>query len=159
MYVVLFSYYFFFFMLRRPPRSTRTDTLFPYTTLFRSIVACNDEMAAGVMQAAGRIGLAVPDGISVAGFDDTPLAMRTWPPLTTMRVPWAEMAEQAVAAIRNQVPEPKAQGLFQAELVVRNSVQPLGNHADLAPSSADDQSGRSEEHTSELQSLMRISYA
>lgn len=106
-----------------------------------SIVACNDEMAAGVMQAAGRIGLAVPDGISVAGFDDTPLAMRTWPPLTTMRVPWAEMAEQAVAAIRNQVPEPKAQGLFQAELVVRNSVQPLGNHADLAPSSADDQSG------------------
>src|SRR3546814_11349012 len=28
--------YFFFFMVRRPPRSTRTDTLFPYTTLFRS---------------------------------------------------------------------------------------------------------------------------
>src|SRR3546814_11379351 len=28
--------YFFFFMIRRPPRSTRTDTLFPYTTLFRS---------------------------------------------------------------------------------------------------------------------------
>src|SRR3546814_16423056 len=28
--------YFFFLMLRRPPRSTRTDTLFPYTTLFRS---------------------------------------------------------------------------------------------------------------------------
>src|SRR3546814_20134519 len=29
--------YFFFLMLRRPPRSTRTDTLFPYTTLFRSL--------------------------------------------------------------------------------------------------------------------------
>src|SRR3546814_13710939 len=29
---------FFFLMIRRPPRSTRTDTLFPYTTLFRSIV-------------------------------------------------------------------------------------------------------------------------
>src|SRR3546814_15611953 len=29
-------YVFFFFMIRRPPRSTRTDTLFPYTTLFRS---------------------------------------------------------------------------------------------------------------------------
>src|SRR3546814_17975139 len=29
--------YFFFLMIRRPPRSTRTDTLFPYTTLFRSI--------------------------------------------------------------------------------------------------------------------------
>src|SRR3546814_16616891 len=31
-------YYFFFLMIRRPPRSTRTDTLFPYTTLFRSAV-------------------------------------------------------------------------------------------------------------------------
>src|SRR3546814_15004400 len=30
--------YFFFLMIRRPPRSTRTDTLFPYTTLFRSLV-------------------------------------------------------------------------------------------------------------------------
>src|SRR3546814_18237944 len=31
------SVYFFFLMIRRPPRSTRTDTLFPYTTLFRSM--------------------------------------------------------------------------------------------------------------------------
>src|SRR3546814_996677 len=34
--MVSFSRIFFFFMIRRPPRSTRTDTLFPYTTLFRS---------------------------------------------------------------------------------------------------------------------------
>src|SRR3546814_5876255 len=33
---VLVLLYFFFLMIRRPPRSTRTDTLFPYTTLFRS---------------------------------------------------------------------------------------------------------------------------
>src|SRR3546814_16394287 len=33
---VLSSYLFFFLMIRQPPRSTRTDTLFPYTTLFRS---------------------------------------------------------------------------------------------------------------------------
>src|SRR3546814_8246325 len=32
----MFYVYFFFLMIRRPPRSTRTDTLFPYTTLFRS---------------------------------------------------------------------------------------------------------------------------
>src|SRR3546814_12763067 len=32
----MFSFVFFFLMIRRPPRSTRTDTLFPYTTLFRS---------------------------------------------------------------------------------------------------------------------------
>src|SRR3546814_11422318 len=33
---VILSFIFFFLMIRRPPRSTRTDTLFPYTTLFRS---------------------------------------------------------------------------------------------------------------------------
>src|SRR3546814_19388419 len=33
---ILLCYFFFFFMIPRPPRSTRTDTLFPYTTLFRS---------------------------------------------------------------------------------------------------------------------------
>src|SRR3546814_18067513 len=41
---------FFFLMIRRPPRSTRTDTLFPYTTLFRSIV---DERIRDVAEAAG----------------------------------------------------------------------------------------------------------
>src|SRR3546814_21137117 len=34
---------FFFLMIRRPPRSTRTDTLFPYTTLFRSHMACTSQ--------------------------------------------------------------------------------------------------------------------
>src|SRR3546814_17251394 len=33
---ILMCFFFFFLMIRRPPRSTRTDTLFPYTTLFRS---------------------------------------------------------------------------------------------------------------------------
>src|SRR3546814_18104621 len=36
LYRSLSVYFFFFLMIRRPPRSTRTDTLFPYTTLFRS---------------------------------------------------------------------------------------------------------------------------
>src|SRR3546814_14112779 len=36
MSLLLFLIFFFFLMIRRPPRSTRTDTLFPYTTLFRS---------------------------------------------------------------------------------------------------------------------------
>src|SRR3546814_11312563 len=34
---ILYTLLFFFLMIRRPPRSTRTDTLFPYTTLFRSV--------------------------------------------------------------------------------------------------------------------------
>src|SRR3546814_15760615 len=37
-------FFFFFLMIRRPPRSTRTDTLFPYTTLFRSNVRPNEEL-------------------------------------------------------------------------------------------------------------------
>src|SRR3546814_19420788 len=37
----LLSVCFFFLMIRRPPRSTRTDTLFPYTTLFRSQCSCD----------------------------------------------------------------------------------------------------------------------
>src|SRR3546814_17054931 len=36
MFLITSLWYFFFLMIRRPPRSTRTDTLFPYTTLFRS---------------------------------------------------------------------------------------------------------------------------
>src|SRR3546814_8529610 len=48
--VVLFI--FFFLMIRRPPRSTRTDTLFPYTTLFRSGIKVGDDL----------IGLAVAQG-------------------------------------------------------------------------------------------------
>src|SRR3546814_19961107 len=39
MLVTFLSHCFFFLMIRRPPRSTRTDTLFPYTTLFRSLGA------------------------------------------------------------------------------------------------------------------------
>src|SRR3546814_12899368 len=35
-YVLHLAFFFFFLMIRRPPRSTRTETLFPYTTLFRS---------------------------------------------------------------------------------------------------------------------------
>src|SRR3546814_11895534 len=54
---------FFFLMIRRPPRSTRTDTLFPYTTLFRSLGG-RAVGAESVQQAicAGRVQLALPGG-------------------------------------------------------------------------------------------------
>src|SRR3546814_11493786 len=42
LFVFLYLFLFFFLMIRRPPRSTRTDTLFPYTTLFRSDGTCID---------------------------------------------------------------------------------------------------------------------
>src|SRR3546814_19750115 len=47
---------FFFLMIRRPPRSTRTDTLFPYTTLFRSAARETGDMAAELLFEGRRPG-------------------------------------------------------------------------------------------------------
>src|SRR3546814_3307358 len=85
---------FFFLMIRRPPRSTRTDTLFPYTTLFRSLD--KDALARGDRERVAQVLRALERDVAGEG--------------------------EVVAA--------------------------LGRDA-----------RRSEEHTSELQSLMRISYA
>src|SRR3546814_9793509 len=58
MTIVFFYYIFFFFlMIRRPPRSTRTDTLFPYTTLFRS-----DYIGAAIAKRFAREGFLVKVG-------------------------------------------------------------------------------------------------
>src|SRR3546814_2935684 len=96
-------------MIRRPPRSTRTDTLFPYTTLFRS--------SAGVMCSGATAGRA---GAAVAG-----------PGQDARRYCRHRYAgAQSIVGFR-EIPSGR---------------KPLGRV-------------RSEEHTSELQSLMRISYA
>src|SRR3546814_14501297 len=62
--LLYFVYVIFFLMIRRPPRSTRTDTLFPYTTLFRSalvgvdaVVVAERLVEAGVVPVAERAGL------------------------------------------------------------------------------------------------------
>src|SRR3546814_4045039 len=44
-HLLLFPILFFFLIIRRPPRSTRTDTLFPYTTLFRSVIDIASDLA------------------------------------------------------------------------------------------------------------------
>src|SRR3546814_13956000 len=59
MYGILYSC-FFFLMIRRPPRSTRTDTLFPYTTLFRS--ATPRALGREAMHSVRRKGVPVPAG-------------------------------------------------------------------------------------------------
>src|SRR3546814_12733341 len=93
-------YIIFFLMIRRPPRSTRTDTLFPYTTLFRS-----RELAFAAPEAAAQGWANAAAGAGVK------------------RVIW----------VGSGVPPVKAPEMAAVS--------------------------RSEEHTSELQSLMRISYA
>src|SRR3546814_6382325 len=94
-------------MIRRPPRSTRTDTLFPYTTLFRSAVLSIDAVMIAAMRYDIRARCASVSGHAAAG-------------------------EGSADEKRGATPGRKA------------------------PASS---RKRSEEHTSELQSLMRISYA
>src|SRR3546814_1229294 len=104
-------YCVFFLMIRRPPRSTRTDTLFPYTTLFRSHLE---------ERHADPKGCAFPRPIEV-------VHMRLHPP--------------TVGTDADKCHRPASRGILGAVV--------LHHHG----------AGRSEEHTSELQSLMRISYA
>src|SRR3546814_18331527 len=54
MFACLVCLFFFFLMIRRPPRSTRTDTLFPYTTLFRSLVLGERHLSIGTVDRTGR---------------------------------------------------------------------------------------------------------
>src|SRR3546814_1658413 len=106
---------FFFLMIRRPPRSTRTDTLFPYTTLFRSL-----------LRAEALIG---PHEDNISSFKGLQRVLRD-----DDRIRHFTAARQEA----NAHGKPRLQ-------TSRNIKHSRG--------------GRSEEHTSELQSLMRISYA
>src|SRR3546814_6404446 len=60
------SVFVFFLMIRRPPRSTRTDTLFPYTTLFRSAPAVGAGLADDAARSAGHLG----DNVGAEALDD-----------------------------------------------------------------------------------------
>jgi LacI family transcriptional regulator len=60
-----------------------------------AIFAGNDEMAAGVYMAARNHGLEIPKDLSVIGFDDSPVASRLWPLLTSVRLPIHEMGRMA----------------------------------------------------------------
>ena len=90
-----------------------------------AIIACNDEMAAGVLHAAAQVGAPVPSRLSVIGFDDAPLAARTVPALTSMAVPWKAMAREAVARITANTDAPALPAIFEAELISRDSVEPI----------------------------------
>jgi LacI family transcriptional regulator len=94
---------------------------FPQPT---AIFACNDEMAAGAYKAAYLKGLRIPDDLTVVGFDDSPLASRIWPALTTVRLPIRDMgrlaAEKLIAKVNKHDGTPQGATVFP-HLVVRNS--------------------------------------
>jgi hypothetical protein len=67
-----------------------------------AIVASNDDMASGVVWVAQQRRLELPGDLSVAGFDDTPTALKSWPPLTVIRQPIDRMVEHGVSLLLAQ---------------------------------------------------------
>src|SRR3546814_5244021 len=102
-------------MIRRPPRSTRTDTLFPYTTLFRSFL---------------ELDMLAHDGVIFAE---------------------SQLFRQIAGVFLGYIEKARVGGADESDLD--------GGWLCHGPFPLKQASNRSEEHTSELQSLMRISYA
>jgi len=92
-----------------------------------AIFASNDDMAAGVLLVAHEMELDIPGQLSVAGFDDVPLAGQIWPALTTIRQPIQAMAMRAsellIQGIRD-LPAKEDQRVIESALVVRQSTGP-----------------------------------
>jgi len=68
-----------------------------------AIFASNDDMAAAAVAVAHRLRLDVPSDLTIAGFDDTPLASTIWPTLTTVRQPIASMARKSVEFLVQEI--------------------------------------------------------
>ncbi|MCA9185449.1 MAG: LacI family DNA-binding transcriptional regulator [Pirellulaceae bacterium] len=88
------------------------------------VFAANDEMAAGIVHAATAKGLSVPADLRIVGFDDTRISRLTRPPLTTVRVPMAQMGETAVELLCQRLADPDRPPqhvVLPAEIVVRQS--------------------------------------
>src|SRR3546814_5352524 len=122
-------------MIRRPPRSTRTDTLFPYTTLFRSQLAVLEDDTNQTVVMVDRLLTELSDDIR---------------------------RQSAYVGIERQDLNAMAVAIKHGELfgtsLANRTIPQTGPSFAPAPSAAPRGFVRSEEHTSELQSLMRISY-
>lgn len=89
-----------------------------------AIFAGNDEMAAGVLQAARQLGVRVPEDLSVVGFDDFQIASRLWPTLTTVRTPTREIGRLAVELLMGREDDGRDPQNRLPSLVVRESTAP-----------------------------------
>ncbi len=89
-----------------------------------AIFASNDDMAAATISAARKAGLSVPEDISVAGFDDLPLASTIWPRLTTIRQPIMAMAEKAADLLIYPDSQETSDHILDYKLIIRESVAP-----------------------------------
>ena len=93
-----------------------------------AIFASNDSMAAGIMKSAQMKGMKVPNDLSLAGFDDSPIAHQIWPALTTVKQPVEKMAAHAakilIAKFDGLAEQTKSKE-FKSELIMRESLKTL----------------------------------
>jgi LacI family transcriptional regulator, galactose operon repressor len=101
------------------------ESLVKTGTRFTAIFAANDQMAVGAMLALFRHGLAIPQAVSLVGFDDQPSAAYTCPPLTSIRQPAVEMGRAAALALVEELRGNRfVQPIFDTDLVVRATTAP-----------------------------------
>jgi DNA-binding LacI/PurR family transcriptional regulator len=95
-----------------------------------AILAMTDTLAVGALQAAAELGVSVPADLSVVGFDDSPIAEHTTPPLTTVAQPQEEKGRLAAQWLiedieRGEGPRGRdRQKILPTELLVRESTAP-----------------------------------
>lgn len=88
-----------------------------------AIIGCNDEMAAGIYKAAYELGLEIPRDVSVIGFDNSPLASRLSPGLSSVGLPHKQMAYSAASFLLSNLKGEKSRH-FPSSLTIRQSVCP-----------------------------------
>jgi LacI family transcriptional regulator len=93
-----------------------------------AVLATNDLMALGALQAASRRGLRVPQDISIIGFDDLPIASMVVPQLTTIQLPRREIAMRAFSSLVQAMHDEDVRTeceIVHTKLVVRGSTGPV----------------------------------
>jgi LacI family transcriptional regulator len=100
-----------------PSGLAAAERLFDLSPRPDAVVAGNDDMAAAVLWVAHKRGINLPTELSVTGFDDTLIATRVWPPLTTIRQPIRDMAAEAMDWLARAVRHP-GQGDQPTDLVL-----------------------------------------
>ncbi|GAA0581029.1 LacI family DNA-binding transcriptional regulator [Rhizomicrobium electricum] len=92
-----------------------------------AVICFNDDVAAGVMTAAYRMGLELPRDLSIAGFDDSPIAAAMWPALTSVYQPVGTLASAAAEMLIHEI-EHGAEHVarkLEYRLVLRDSTAPI----------------------------------
>jgi LacI family transcriptional regulator len=89
---------------------------------FDAVIAANDEVASGLYLAARTHGRRVPDDVAITGWDDTAMAARLHPPLTTVRQPMRELGTRAAALLFDRMDgRPASSVLMRTAPVIRQS--------------------------------------